>query len=681
MSQEIPDDNMVPLSEGRRRQEKETSIRNTINQFAYEQFADYFASSEAFEDYRTLLRQAQMSMGYHLYLSRALMYFVILSVVSILITFMFTTATTLLGVNFPKYLPFLFGGLDGIVLVLAVFLVTFTFSFILIAILPVTLMVLYPWYKADSRKREIETNLPYAVIFMYALSRGGTNIADMMLTVSESEDTYGEVANEFKAIVREIEYFDTDVRDAIARASRESPSSSFSQFTEDLTSIVESGGNIEKFLNDKADEFLEQKKHDQENFIEILALLGEVYVTAFVAGPLFVIVITTVMTLVSGGRLGTLFIIVYALIPLGNLLFAFLIDVLNTSDEVKSKIGSTRYTPFTVSEAKKWYARVDGTDSKIENLITTKKKRRYKEILLNPVDYIREKPSLTFIFTVPITIAYLIIIIGFGFVTLSSFAMTRFPVHTTTYLLVVPYLILATPFSIFYEIQRRRYSKIVDQLPSMVKKILNANETGMTLLDSFELASESMTGLLGEQLYYVKNEIEWRQDVEEALIRFSNKVGSSRLARTMKLLTKANEHTGNLTDVLVVAARDVTNQAKLDRDRKSQMRMYTVIIILSFLVYLFVIVMLNESFLKEIVRISQNFSDGGGSGQLSGQRGFNISNFPIHMYNMLFYHSALIQALGSGLIAGQMGSEDTLSGIKWTIILVLIAVATFMVFI
>jgi flagellar protein FlaJ len=223
----------------------------------------------------------------------------------------------------------------------------------------------------------------------------------------------------------------------------------------------------------------------------------------------------------------------------------------------------------------------------------------------------------------------------------------------------------------------RRYGKLKRQLPTMLKKILSANETGMSLVDSFELASESMSGQLGKELKRTQNEIRWRADMEEGLVRFARKVDEPRLSRTIKLLTKANEYTGNLTEVLSVATRDIVDTTRLDRDRKNQMRIYTGIIMMAFFVYLFVIVMLNQSFLQEIAQISEEFGGSSGTGQLSGQSGFNITSFDITTYNMLFFHSSLIQAFGSGFIAGQMGSDNLYSGIKWGLILVSISTIVF----
>jgi flagellar protein FlaJ len=46
---------------------------------------------------------------------------------------------------------------------------------------------------------------------------------------------------------------------------------------------------------------------------------------------------------------------------------------------------------------------------------------------------------------------------------------------------------------------------------------------------------------------------------------------------------------------------------------------------------------------------------------------------------MVFYHSALLQGLGSGLLAGQLGQNDVRAGIKYAIALMTISTIVFLV--
>ena len=51
------------------------------------------------------------------------------------------------------------------------------------------------------------------------------------------------------------------------------------------------------------------------------------------------------------------------------------------------------------------------------------------------------------------------------------------------------------------------------------------------------------------------------------------------------------------------------------------------------------------------------------------------------MYNRLFFHGALIQGFTSGLIAGVMGEESVLSGLKHSVIMMTIGYILFTMFV
>lgn len=164
-----------------------------------------------------------------------------------------------------------------------------------------------------------------------------------------------------------------------------------------------------------------------------------------------------------------------------------------------------------------------------------------------------------------------------------------------------------------------------------------------------------------------------------ALIGLANRLRVPVLTRTVKLITKANESSGDIEDVLEVAARDVSKRHLLKKERQQQMMMYTVVVLISFTVYLFVIVLLDVTFLSRFAEMSaaSGGGGGGGSGGGGGQGALNFSGLPIEQIRMAFFHSAVIQSLGSGLLAGQLGSNEVKNGMKFSIALLILSTIVF----
>jgi flagellar protein FlaJ len=459
---------------------------------------------------------------------------------------------------------------------------------------------------------------------------------------------------------------------ALENASQTTPSDSLQGFLDDLLSVIDSGGDVTPFLLTKSQQYHEIRKQDQQNFLDTLALMAEAYVTAFVAAPLFIIIITTIMSLMGGANLTQIYLLVYAGLPLASIGFVVVIDIISTGSEQGAESLETDTDQFNIKDLEENAEESD--DERVSEILRGKRSEEVKRKLRNPLSSIRKQPLASLLVTVPVAVVSAAAAVFFGLAEPSLDAFLEDPINNTTYLWVLPFLIAAVPLSYFHERASRRESKIIKELPDTLKKIRSANDTGMTLKESLLLVSETSSGTLADELEKVHNDAKWRGDLNDSLVLFANRVGVSRLCRTVKLLTKANESSGNIKPVLDVAARDVELEYKLDRERFQSMIIYTVIIVLTFLVFLFVIIVLDSRFLSEMTEVSspETASESGGSGGA-----FSVSDIPIDTFRMIFFHASIIQAFTTGLIAGQMGENDLLSGLKYSVAMTVIALLVF----
>jgi flagellar protein FlaJ len=68
-------------------------------------------------------------------------------------------------------------------------------------------------------------------------------------------------------------------------------------FLEGLSSVLSSGGNIGAYLGSKSKYFHDNAMKQQRMFFETLGVMAEVYISTFVAGPLFLMTILVVLGL------------------------------------------------------------------------------------------------------------------------------------------------------------------------------------------------------------------------------------------------------------------------------------------------------------------------------------------------------------------------------------------------
>ncbi|MFC7027127.1 type II secretion system F family protein [Halomicroarcula sp. GCM10025710] len=188
----------------------------------------------------------------------------------------------------------------------------------------------YPRSVVGTRRRNINVTLPHAITFMYALSYGGMDLLEIIRVLGSAQDTYGEVANEFQTVVRDVELFGNDLYSGLQNARNLTPSDNFEQFFDDLLSVLDSGGDVTVFLENQTDTYLEDARDEQTGFLETLSLLSEIFVVLFVAAPLFLIVILIVMSLLGAQTVGQITLLVYAVMPLAMGLFLVLLDTLSS---------------------------------------------------------------------------------------------------------------------------------------------------------------------------------------------------------------------------------------------------------------------------------------------------------------------------------------------------------------
>jgi flagellar protein FlaJ len=215
-----------------------------------------------------------------------------------------------------------------------------------------------------------------------------------------------------------------------------------------------------------------------------------------------------------------------------------------------------------------------------------------------------------------------------------------------------------------------RESRLQKQIPGFLNKLASTNETGMTMRDSIKLMSKSNIGTLSKQIKLIWKDIDWGMDVNDSLVRFANRIRTHVVSRSITLITRANESSGDLGGVLEVAARDAETEQTLKRERVMNMMIYIIIIYISFLVFVGVIYVITDTFLMQMAEAGEQMVESGGNAGFLGA-------FDLDAYKRMFFHASLIQGLCSGLIAGVMGEGSVLSGLKHSIIMVTVSLLVF----
>jgi len=520
-----------------------------------------------------------------------------------------------------------------------------------------------PGYEKRNRAIKINMTLHNAVAYMYAMRRGGAQLMMVFRSLSDRADIYGEVALEFRQIVRDADFFGHDVVTAIHHLAQTTPSEKLKDFLQDLLSVIESGGDMAEFLSQRVRLYQEEARFEQKQFLNILSLVAESYVTLFVAGPLFLIIIMVVMGMMGGSAVLQLTLVTYAIIPVGSVIFIFLIYHLSDKTEKTERYIRTKWLQ-TYADIRIYQKKDE--ESLLEQLKKYDRIRDFVFFIRHPLESFINNVNLTLYVTVPIAILYSV----FTFLQVPPYTNNELYISVIDDHIAIALLVVLIPYAVFYGIWAKKVLGIQELIPDFLERMAGINQSGLTIAQGIAIMVNTNLGLIGYEIRKIKKDMDWGANFTEALVRFEERVSTPSIARTVTLITKASEMSGQIGEVLSIAAADAKMTEMLKKERHAEMFIYTVIVYLAFFVFLFVVAVLTMQFLPVLENIStQGIS---ANGILSGIGAISIATF-----GRLLYHACLIQAFFSGLIAGQMGESSLAAGVKHACVLLLITLVVF----
>jgi len=297
-----------------------------LTSYSYRFFGSYFTKRRAqYFDLRQELLKTRLNISFDMYLSLAVLCSLLMMVVgllfAILVVSAFSAPDIILSRSFLTDIFESFQEYKNLVLkIISVVVITGIFVVgTFIAFLN------YPKLINSKRRRNIDTILPYAVHYMSAMSGAGVIPVDVFSSLAKNK-IYGEAAVEASYVVRDIKILGNDLVQAMKNVASTTPSYRLQEFLQGAVTIVSSGGDLESFLKLKAEQFVVESKREQKEFLETLGLIAETYVTAFVAGPLFLLVMMSVMTIIGGMSLMLMYLLIYLVIPVGSIVFVLLVS-------------------------------------------------------------------------------------------------------------------------------------------------------------------------------------------------------------------------------------------------------------------------------------------------------------------------------------------------------------------
>ena len=246
-------------------------------------------------------------------------------------------------------------------------------------------------------------------------------------------------------------------------------------------------------------------------------------------------------------------------------------------------------------------------------------------------------------------------------------------------MIVVGLMVAIFPPSIIEVMDLRWQHGIDKNIPRLLREIAESGRTGLTFTRAIEVSAERDYGPLTKELNQLVAQLSWGSSIEEAFHAFALRARTKLAQRTSDLIVEVARSGGDTQEVMEQVNKHIGELQSIDRERYAQMRPYAAVVYIAFGVFLFTDVLLIRSFFTQIVELQAKVmatSGAGGGGVFAGAGSVDVG-----FLKKVLYHAVIIQALFGGLIAGKMSEGRIGAGLKHTLLLLVIAFVTFLLFV
>jgi flagellar protein FlaJ len=238
------------------------------------------------------------------------------------------------------------------------------------------------------------------------------------------------------------------------------------------------------------------------------------------------------------------------------------------------------------------------------------------------------------------------------------------------YWVMIGLMIFSGPYG-FYSSWRFNSTKgIENRLPDFLRDVAEAGRFGMNLAQAIKISSKGNYGALTPEIKRMAAQIDWGVPVSEALRLFSDRVDTPLTKRMVSIVIKANDAGGSVADVLTMVAHDARETMNNQNERKITMATYTIVIYVSFAVFLATIFILNTTFLPNMKVAGEQVAEGAKAAGITSLPN-QIQTDIIPQVQLIFVISVAIHAFGDGILAGVLENGMIANGLRHSFIMML----------
>lgn len=248
---------------------------------------------------------------------------------------------------------------------------------------------------------------------------------------------------------------------------------------------------------------------------------------------------------------------------------------------------------------------------------------------------------------------------------------------------IIPYVLLT-----YFEFQKVRL--IEDQLPMFLLDLAETQKAGMGLPDALKTVAKTDYGKLTVEIQKMNDQLSWGIPLQEVLERFSKRMrGSNVIRRVIGIINEAYNSGGDVVRTMEAIAEDIVTIKETEKERQNMMFQHVMVMYAIYFIFIGIIVGLSKTLIPMLEMNVETAATGGlltfqdpcascGTGNIYCIscviygfvcRMFSLGSGASCYYNALFLIMAVVQGIFTGLVAGQIGENSVIAGIKHSLIM------------
>jgi flagellar protein FlaJ len=236
-------------------------------------------------------------------------------------------------------------------------------------------------------------------------------------------------------------------------------------------------------------------------------------------------------------------------------------------------------------------------------------------------------------------------------------------IYSTINILAIIMLVL--PIVLLQYLNYRKLKVVEAMFPAFLRDFIELMRGGMTIEQAMKNLRKNDYKELNPYVKKMAAQLDWGIPVEKVLINFAKSTKSKMIERTISSVIESHRFGGNLTDTLEALSNASVEVQRLKAERIMYLYSQVTTGYIIFFVFLGVMIAMEKFLIPSLSTISVEGVTGAPKESLVGE------------YRDLFRNLILIQGLFAGLSVGKMAEGKIISGVKHSLIMMVVGLIVF----